>query len=652
VTEILEAKATPLQQQLAGASARIQEWVTRQLDDNALDIARLFRASREMLVNRVRGIYESYLADDPTFVRARTTAAGAYLNQAIDDTVDKMTDSLGRQAIDHAARMLNFQPRLLDRHLSRYVGLDFSALPPGTQTALGELTTSVVGGGTFFDRLFNVTDNLKQDLVKNVRAGLLGGETFDQVRDRVQKAFGVDKLDEPTGPAYGSVKVYKNEARRQWNLLMKDIGDKSDTAQVWWATIDERSTPGCVARHGFPIDGDTPPRHFNCRCTVAIFPVDEDLKVEQQRALAWLNAKGYSRKQARLKEGTWTPLKKREALVPGWAWGKTTIQPAAFATMEMELYARYKVIPWRDVARVASLEVESWSDKLTPVLAFDRPDCAVVRAYGVRREVFTWEGWRSVLPSHEGDWIETMTGWALDSATIQPSWDERQQRLPLLLLGYYPALRTVTFPIARAYAMKVVDRPTAEKLSMGLLDPGEALPDAGPRFDALALRVLSVRPSWDPYLAVWTIDEPDLTLRTIVSLATGRVLYSNTPFDGVLTAPYLRVAAAVFEPPRGIWAVIPRGMFDWVLPGGHIDPGERPRDAVVREMREETGIDVVPQMELGRIYRPWSTTIVYLARRVGEQADVATPAEIDAVSMIPFDQLSADERLWLLRHLE
>lgn len=31
----------------------------------------------------------------------------------------------------------------------------------------------------------------------------------------------------------------------------------------------------------------------------------------------------------------------------------------------------------------------------------------------------------------------------------------------------------------------------------------------------------------------------------------------------------------------------------WVLPGGHIDPGESLESGVIRELKEETGIDII-----------------------------------------------------------
>ena len=46
----------------------------------------------------------------------------------------------------------------------------------------------------------------------------------------------------------------------------------------------------------------------------------------------------------------------------------------------------------------------------------------------------------------------------------------------------------------------------------------------------------------------------------------------------------------------------------WALPGGHVEPGESFVDAVIREMREETGLTFTP-VEAGSYSRPFFTTI-------------------------------------------
>lgn len=42
----------------------------------------------------------------------------------------------------------------------------------------------------------------------------------------------------------------------------------------------------------------------------------------------------------------------------------------------------------------------------------------------------------------------------------------------------------------------------------------------------------------------------------------------------------------------------------WSVPGGHVEPGETLAQAVVREVREETGLDVRPGAVVGRLSIP------------------------------------------------
>ncbi|MDX1661885.1 MAG: NUDIX domain-containing protein [Gemmatimonadota bacterium] len=58
-------------------------------------------------------------------------------------------------------------------------------------------------------------------------------------------------------------------------------------------------------------------------------------------------------------------------------------------------------------------------------------------------------------------------------------------------------------------------------------------------------------------------------------------------------APTVRAQAVVFEGDRLLCARHEkRGESYWVLPGGHLDPGETVWEALVREMAEETGLVV------------------------------------------------------------
>jgi 8-oxo-dGTP pyrophosphatase MutT (NUDIX family) len=81
----------------------------------------------------------------------------------------------------------------------------------------------------------------------------------------------------------------------------------------------------------------------------------------------------------------------------------------------------------------------------------------------------------------------------------------------------------------------------------------------------------------------------------------------------------------------------------WAIPGGRLDPGETPRDAALRELHEEVGLDLAPDRVLGLLddyptrsgYR--ITPVVVWA---GADADlVPTPDEVAKVYRVPLCEL-------------
>lgn len=83
----------------------------------------------------------------------------------------------------------------------------------------------------------------------------------------------------------------------------------------------------------------------------------------------------------------------------------------------------------------------------------------------------------------------------------------------------------------------------------------------------------------------------------------------------------------------------------WSIPGGRIEPGESDREAVIREVREETGLEVACGEFLGAVDRPGLAETVIEIRDYGavvvsgelaaadDAADArwVTPAEVAAL---------------------
>ncbi|HLZ06986.1 MAG TPA: NUDIX domain-containing protein, partial [Chloroflexota bacterium] len=96
-----------------------------------------------------------------------------------------------------------------------------------------------------------------------------------------------------------------------------------------------------------------------------------------------------------------------------------------------------------------------------------------------------------------------------------------------------------------------------------------------------------------------------------------------------LRTPLIAAIAVVFDAEGRVLLSDRADGFGWNLPAGYIDPDESPEEAVVREAREETGLDVAVDRFIGygtskRFRRPFGPTIdgnlvtfAYLCRVVG-----------------------------------
>lgn len=84
----------------------------------------------------------------------------------------------------------------------------------------------------------------------------------------------------------------------------------------------------------------------------------------------------------------------------------------------------------------------------------------------------------------------------------------------------------------------------------------------------------------------------------------------------------------------------------WTLIAGEVEPGEQPSDAAIREVKEETGLEVLPGVEIGRRTHPRTGRLmVYLACTPVREADepevyIGDPAELADVRWVSRGQVT------------
>jgi len=79
----------------------------------------------------------------------------------------------------------------------------------------------------------------------------------------------------------------------------------------------------------------------------------------------------------------------------------------------------------------------------------------------------------------------------------------------------------------------------------------------------------------------------------------------------------------------------------WEFPGGKVEPGESDRDAVVRECREELGVEVIAGIQIGADARidDRLTLRVYLGRLLPGQPEPAPLEDHDRLVWVPRGEL-------------
>lgn len=93
----------------------------------------------------------------------------------------------------------------------------------------------------------------------------------------------------------------------------------------------------------------------------------------------------------------------------------------------------------------------------------------------------------------------------------------------------------------------------------------------------------------------------------------------------------MRVRAGVVLIENGKVALIERhraGVHYYVFPGGGVDKGETPKQAAVREMKEETGLRVTVRRKLAKIRFGSSKQVYYLVDRLDGEFGTGTGKEL------------------------
>jgi len=97
--------------------------------------------------------------------------------------------------------------------------------------------------------------------------------------------------------------------------------------------------------------------------------------------------------------------------------------------------------------------------------------------------------------------------------------------------------------------------------------------------------------------------------------------------------------AVIFDDERRVLLCHRRDIDAWNLPGGRVEDGEAPWDAVIRETREEVGLDVEISRLTGLYWKPDTAELVFSFECRVVSGTPGLSDEADKVGYFPVDRL-------------